>query len=101
MKFEVVGLGFVGLSNSVLLAQNHPVTAVDISKDRVQRVNAGQCPIIDPELEAFLAARKLSLTATTEPAYEDADFVVVATPTDYDPRSNYFDTSSVELWVAR
>ncbi|MBE1296784.1 MAG: nucleotide sugar dehydrogenase [Rhodobacteraceae bacterium] len=99
MKIVVVGLGYVGLSNSVLLAQNHPVTAVDISKDRVQMVNAGQCPIIDPELEAFLAARKLSLTATTEPAYEDADFVVVATPTDYDPRSNYFDTSSVEAVV--
>lgn len=99
MKIVVVGLGYVGLSNSVLLAQNHPVTAVDISMDRVQMVNAGQCPIIDPELEAFLAARKLSLTATTEPAYEDADFVVVATPTDYDPRSNYFDTSSVEAVV--
>jgi UDPglucose 6-dehydrogenase len=99
MKIVVVGLGYVGLSNSVLLAQNHPVTAVDISKDRVQMVNAGQCPIIDPELEAFLAARKLSLTATTEPAYEDADFVIVATPTDYDPRSNYFDTSSVEAVV--
>ncbi|WP_170418528.1 nucleotide sugar dehydrogenase [Ruegeria atlantica] len=96
MKIAVAGLGYVGLSNAVLLAQNHDVTAIDISADRVQMVNSGQCPIVDAELEDFLASRKLSLRATTEPTYEDAEFVIVATPTNYDPRSNYFNTSSVE-----
>ncbi|MBO9448592.1 nucleotide sugar dehydrogenase [Ruegeria sp. R14_0] len=96
MKIAVVGLGYVGLSNAVLLAQNHDVTAIDISEARVQMVNSGQCPIVDVELEDFLANRTLSLRATTEPAFEDAEFVIVATPTNYDPKSNYFDTSSVE-----
>ncbi|CUH46819.1 nucleotide sugar dehydrogenase [Ruegeria atlantica] len=96
MKIAVVGLGYVGLSNAVLLAQNHDVTAIDISKERVEMVNSGQCPIVDAELEDFLANRALSLRATTEPAFEDAEFVVVSTPTNYDVKSNYFDTSSVE-----
>ncbi len=100
MKIAVVGLGYVGLSNAVLMAQNHDVTAIDISEERVQMVNSGQCPIVDAELEDFLANRTLSLRATTEPAFEDAEFVVVATPTNYDAKSNYFDTSSVES-VAR
>ncbi|WP_282121601.1 nucleotide sugar dehydrogenase [Ruegeria atlantica] len=100
MKIAVVGLGYVGLSNAVLMAQNHDVTAIDISEERVQMVNSGQCPIVDAELEDFLANRTLSLRATSEPSFEDAEFVVVATPTNYDAKSNYFDTSSVES-VAR
>ncbi|WP_170469918.1 nucleotide sugar dehydrogenase [Ruegeria arenilitoris] len=100
MKIAVVGLGYVGLSNAVLLAQNHDVTAIDISEARVEMVNSGQCPIVDAELEDFLANRTLSLRATTEPAFQDAEFVIVATPTNYDPKTNYFDTSSVEA-VAR
>ncbi|MGA0540907.1 nucleotide sugar dehydrogenase [Neotabrizicola sp. VNH66] len=101
MKIAVAGLGYVGLSNSVLLAQNHPVTAVDISKERVAMVNAGKCPIIDSDLEAYLARGALQLTATTDGAvaWKDADFVIVATPTNYDPMSNYFDTSSVEAVI--
>ncbi len=98
MKIAVAGIGYVGLSNAVLLAQHHTVTAVDISDSRVQMVNAHQCPITDPELEAFLAHKPLDLSATTNPetAYAGADVVIVATPTNYDPDTNYFDTSSVE-----
>ncbi|WP_350335669.1 nucleotide sugar dehydrogenase [Coralliovum pocilloporae] len=101
MKIAVAGLGYVGLSNAVLLAQNHPVIAVDISEDRVQMVNNGQCPIADAELEDFLANKVLDLSATTEAeqAYQDADFVIVATPTNYDPKTNNFDTSSVEAVI--
>ncbi|WP_417249293.1 nucleotide sugar dehydrogenase [Celeribacter sp.] len=103
MKIAVAGLGYVGMSNAVLLAQAHDVVAVDVSQDRVDIVNAGKSPIVDPELEDFLANRDLSLTATTDAqaAYKDAEFVIVATPTNYDPKSNYFDTSSVEAVVAQ
>lgn len=98
MKIAVVGLGYVGLSNAVLLAQHHQVVATDISQARVDAVNARRSPIIDPELEGFLANKELNLSATTDPeeAYSSADFVIVATPTNYDPETNYFDTSSVE-----
>jgi UDPglucose 6-dehydrogenase len=98
LKIAVAGIGYVGLSNAVLLAQNNTVIATDISKARVDSVNARRSPFIDPELEDFLANRALNLSATTDPeeAYSDADFVIVATPTNYDPQSNYFDTSSVE-----
>ncbi|WP_158971881.1 nucleotide sugar dehydrogenase [Chachezhania sediminis] len=101
MKIAVAGLGYVGLSNAVLLAQAHEVVAVDISETRVQAVNGRQCPIVDPELEDYLAHRPLQLSATTDAAaaYADADFVIVATPTNYDPKSNHFDTSSVEAVV--
>ncbi|WP_146592056.1 nucleotide sugar dehydrogenase [Puniceibacterium confluentis] len=102
MKIAVAGLGYVGLSNAVLLAQHHPVTAVDITEARVRMVNEGKCPIVDTELEDFLANRPLQLEATTDAAsaYADADFVIVATPTNYDPKTNYFDTSSVETVIA-
>ena len=102
MKIAVVGLGYVGLSNAVLLAQNHDVTAVDVSAARVDLVNQRKSPIVDAELEAFLAERPLRLTATTDlaAAARDAELVVIATPTDYDPTTNHFDTSSVET-VAR
>ncbi|MEP2680145.1 MAG: nucleotide sugar dehydrogenase [Sulfitobacter sp.] len=102
MKIAVVGLGYVGLSNAVLLAQKHSVTAIDISEARVQMVNEGKCPIVDTELEDFLANRPLHLTATCDSAsaYSDAEYVIVATPTNYDPKTNYFDTSSVETVVA-
>ncbi|WP_376870458.1 nucleotide sugar dehydrogenase [Albirhodobacter sp. R86504] len=102
MKIAVAGIGYVGLSNAVLLAQNHDVIAVDVSPARVEMLNARQCPISDPDLEDFLANRSLSLVATTDPklAYADAEFVIVATPTNYDPVTNFFDTSSVEQVVS-
>ncbi|WP_106745787.1 nucleotide sugar dehydrogenase [Yoonia maritima] len=98
MKIAVAGIGYVGLSNAVLLAQSHDVVAVDISERRVEQLNARQSPIVDAELEEFLANKPLRLSATTDgaSAYAGADFVIVATPTNYDADTNYFDTSSVE-----
>ena len=103
MKIAVAGLGYVGLSNAVLLAQHNDVTAVDISEERVSMVNNGMSPIVDAELSDFLKNRDLSLTATTDgaAAYSDAEFVIVATPTNYDTVTNYFDTSSVEAVIDR
>ncbi|WP_148611803.1 nucleotide sugar dehydrogenase [Nocardioides rubriscoriae] len=102
MKIVVVGLGYVGLSNAVVLAQHHEVVAVDLDHERVSLVNKGVSPIEDTELEDYLANRPLHLTATTDAqaAYPGADFVIVATPTDYDETTNYFDTSSVESVIA-
>lgn len=98
MKITVVGMGYVGLANAVLLAQNHHVTAVDILPERVNMINSRRSPLIDPEIQDYLANRELDLTATTdsETAYRDADFIMIATPTNYDSAKNYFDTSSVE-----
>ncbi|CAB4744001.1 unannotated protein [freshwater metagenome] len=98
MKIAVAGLGYVGLSNAVILAQHHQVWAVDVDQTRVDLVNKGESPIIDPEMSEYLATRDLDLHATTDAdaAYAGAKFVVVATPTDYDPDTNNFDTSSVE-----
>jgi UDPglucose 6-dehydrogenase len=98
VRIAVIGLGYVGLSNAVLLAQDNNVVAVDISPERVAMVNTRQSPIEDAELEDYLATRPLNLTATTDldEAVAGATFVIVATPTDYDPVENYFDTSSVD-----
>ncbi|NNF24959.1 MAG: nucleotide sugar dehydrogenase [Rhodobacteraceae bacterium] len=100
MKIAVAGMGYVGLSSGVLFAQNHDVTLVDIDAGRVETVKAGRSPIVDPDIEEFLQTKSLNLTATTSAdAYKDADIVVVATPTNYDPKTNYFDTSSVETVI--
>lgn len=101
MKITVAGIGYVGLSNAVLLAQHNHVMALDLSAERVADINARQSPIEDPEIRDWLAHRTLDLQATTDPgaAYAGADFVIIATPTDYDPVSNYFDTTSVEAVI--
>jgi len=97
-NITVVGTGYVGISNAVLLAQHNRVVALDIDPAKVEKLNNRQSPIEDVEVEEYLANRPLDLTATTDKAaaYADADFVLVATPTDYDPETNYFDTRSVE-----
>jgi len=102
LKIAVAGLGYVGLANAVLLAQKNEVYAVDVDAARVAMVNGRTSPIVDVELEEFLASHKLNLTATLDPemAYAGADYVIVATPTDYDPVLHYFDTSSVETVIA-
>ncbi|MBQ8647605.1 MAG: nucleotide sugar dehydrogenase [Oscillospiraceae bacterium] len=102
MKIAVAGTGYVGMANSILLAQNHEVWAVDILPEKVDKINRRQSPIADPEIEEYLANRTLDLTATTDPrqAYTGADYIIVSTPTNYDPEQNYFDTSSVEAVLA-
>lgn len=102
MKITVAGAGYVGLSNAVLLAQNHEVTAVDVIEEKVEMINRRESPIVDAELEDYLANKELDLKATTDAlkAYREADFVVIATPTNYDPEQNYFNTRTVEAVVA-
>ena len=101
MKITVVGTGYVGLANAVLLAQHNEVTALDVVPEKVELLNAKQSPIEDAEISDFLANKPLNLTATLDKhqAYTDAKLVIVATPTNYDPKTNYFDTSTVETVV--
>ena len=98
MKIGVVGIGYVGLSNAVLLAKDHEVVILDVDVARVTSLNAGQAPFLDADISTRLARGGLNLCATTQQSecFLDADYVIVATPTNYDPRTSSFDTSSVE-----
>lgn len=98
MKIAVAGTGYVGLSIATLLAQHHQVTAVDVIPEKVEKINKKQSPIQDEYIEKYLAEKSLNLVATLDgkSAYKDADFVVIAAPTNYDPKKNFFDTTHVE-----
>ena len=101
MKIAVAGIGYVGLSNAILLAQHNEVTAVDVFQEKVDLINNRKSPIIDKEIEEYLATKELNLKATTDgaAAYKDAEYIIIATPTNYDPDKNYFDTSSIETVI--
>ena len=98
MKIAVAGIGYVGLSNAILLAQHNEVTAVDVFQEKADMINNRKSPIIDKEIEEYLTTKDLNLKATTDgaAAYRDAEYIIIATPTNYDPDKNYFDTSSIE-----
>jgi UDPglucose 6-dehydrogenase len=98
MKIAVAGTGYVGLSNAVLLAQHNEVIALDIDQAKVDMINRKKSPIVDKEIEEFLTTKELNLVATTDAvkAFQEAEFIIIATPTDYDPTTNYFNTSTVE-----
>jgi len=102
LKITIAGTGYVGLSNAVLLAQHNEVIALDIIQEKVDLINARKSPIVDAEIEDYLANKELNLTATTDNyiAYKDADYVIISTPTNYDPDKNYFNTRTVEAVIA-
>lgn len=102
MKIAIAGTGYVGLSNAILLAQHNEVLAVDIIQEKVDMINNKKSPIVDAEIERYLATKELNLVATTDSykAYKDADYIIISTPTDYDPEKNYFNTRTVEAVIA-
>lgn len=101
MKIAVAGIGYVGLSNAILLSQHNEVTAVDIFQEKADMINNGKSPIVDKEIQEYLTSKELNLKATTDgaSAYKDAEYIIIATPTNYDPDKNYFDTSSIEAVI--